>query len=557
MTAKRAAIYARVSTAEQVEGTSLATQVSQCERYLAAQDWQLQGTFIDEGISGAKARRPALDKLLAEVTNDRVDVVVVAKLDRIGRSMRHLAALLGELDDRHVGLVSVSESFDSSTPAGRLQRNMLGSFAEFERELIRDRMISGRDATVRAGKWASIHAPYGYRADPPAYLLQIDPHEADVIRLIVDLFVNQRTSTPQIAAKLNGLGLQPRRSDTWSAASVRWVLRESDHLSGTFTWRRASRGYQGPPITVQGPALIDPVTHDRLRARLTETATKHTAHPERYLLAGRITSPHGTLMYGYCTNTPLYRCSDFFTKTAPPEGRTCDCKTVRGELVEKIVWEEDCALLSNPDRLMAMAGLHLAKGAATINSGAADIAAIDRRINRLEKAAGAKLSKLLADGLDPAIAAHAAQSLTDQLAAAKAHRAQVITWQGANLEARDRSRHLLDLAEQAERILPAADTATKRQVLALLDVQVQVSGWEPCETCTGTGWISKYQPGQAPRAESGLPRVFCGIVCPTCHRHRWMPRFTIEGTIPEIGLHTAPETQDSARLPFKVVGCNA
>ncbi len=222
--------------------------------------------------------------------------------------MRHLAALLGELDDRGVNLVSVSEAFDSSTAAERLQRNMLGSFAEFERELIRDRMVAGRDANVRAGKWVTVHAPYGYRVDPAGYRLQIEADEAAAVCMIVDLFVNQRCSTPQIAAKLNARGLRPRRAESWTAASVRWVLRESEHLSGTFTWRRPGRGYQGTPIPVEGPAIIDAVTHDRLRARLAETANKHTAHPERYLLAGRITSPHGTPMYGYCTNTPLYRC---------------------------------------------------------------------------------------------------------------------------------------------------------------------------------------------------------------------------------------------------------
>ena len=133
--------------------------MERCESYIASQGWALAGSYIDEGVSGAKARRPALDRLLYDIRTGAVDAVVVAKLDRIGRSMRHLAALLGELDDRGVKLVSVSEAFDSSTPAGRLQRNMLGSFAEFERELIRDRMVAGRDATVRRGKWASIHAP--------------------------------------------------------------------------------------------------------------------------------------------------------------------------------------------------------------------------------------------------------------------------------------------------------------------------------------------------------------------------------------------------------------
>lgn len=227
---------------------------------------------------------------------------------------------------------------------------------------------------------------------------------------------------------------------------------------------------------------------------------------------------------------------------------------MRAELVERIVWDEVCSLLSDPDRLLAMAGLHLAKGAAAIASGADDLGAIDRHIARLEKAAGARLSHLLADGLDTAVAAHAAKGLTDQLAAAKAHRAQVVAWQGANVEARDRSRRVLELAEQAERILPDADIATKRRVLALLDVQVHVNGWERCETCSGTGWVSKFAPGDVPRTESGRPGVFCGIVCPTCQRHRSIPRFVIEGTVPEVGLQTTLDTPDAARMPFRVVG---
>lgn len=238
-TPKPAAVYARVSTAEQVDGTSLSTQVAQCERYISAQEWDLQGCYVDEGISGAKARRPALDRLLAEIDQGRVEVVVVAKLDRIGRSMRHLAALLGELDDHKVALVSVSEAFDSTTAAGRLQRNMLGSFAEFEREQIHDRLSSGRDATVRQGKYVSTHAPYGLAitTDDGQRQLVIDAHEAEALRLAIDLFVNAQLTTGQVAAELNARGYRPRRAPRWNSHGVRTMFRNADYISGTWTWR--------------------------------------------------------------------------------------------------------------------------------------------------------------------------------------------------------------------------------------------------------------------------------------------------------------------------------
>jgi DNA invertase Pin-like site-specific DNA recombinase len=201
----RAGIYARVSTAEQVDGTSLGTQVDRCRAHAIAQGWEVVSEWIDEGVSGAKASRPALDRLLRGVRASEVDVVVVAKLDRIGRSMRHLAALLGELDDRGIALVSVSESFDSSTPAGRLQRNMLGSFAEFEREQIRERSLAGLEASVRQGRWAGGPPPFGFKRQ--GHQLVIDEREAETLRLAIRLFVEQRMTMGQVASELNARGL--------------------------------------------------------------------------------------------------------------------------------------------------------------------------------------------------------------------------------------------------------------------------------------------------------------------------------------------------------------
>jgi DNA invertase Pin-like site-specific DNA recombinase len=547
---KRAAIYARVSTAEQVEGTSLTVQVDRCEHYIAAQTWAPVASYVDEGVSGAKASRPALDRLMREVRAGTVDVVVIAKLDRIGRSMRHLGAVLGELDDRKVALVSVTEAFDSSTASGRLQRNMLGSFAEFEREVIRDRMVSGRDAVVRAGKWATTMCPYGYRAGPPDYKLEINPTEGDAVWVMVDLFVNQRMNTAEVARQLNAAGYQPRRASRWTTAAVRQVLRDGEHLAGNFTWRRADRHYDGPPIPVVGPALIDPATLQRLRDRLAATANKHTTHPERYLLAGRIHGPHGTPMYGYTSRAALYRCAETFPSTYSADGRCQTCRTVRAEHVETAVWAEVAALLADTDRLLAMAGLHLDAHTSRYAANDDDLAALDRKIGRLETAAGDQISRLLADGLDPVIATHAVRNLTEQLAVARTRRQRLVEWQAVNADHHNRTARLLEIADHARHTLPTADRHTKARVIALLDITVTITGWERCPTCNGTGW--KPSDWTRPKKYEVRPKMK-PTVCPECQRHRWLPRLVIEGTVPEADLDTTTPPDQTERWPFKVV----
>ncbi|HET6875405.1 MAG TPA: recombinase family protein [Acidimicrobiales bacterium] len=552
MKTKVAAIYARVSTAEQVQGTSLESQVAQCETYVAAQGWELAGRFVDEGVSGAKARRPALDQLTAAVNTGGIDVVVVAKLDRIGRSMRHLTALLGELDDRGVNLVSVSEAFDSSTPSGRLQRNMLASFAEFEREQIRERLSEGRDAVVRRGKYVSTIAPYGYRIDTDGdnRCLVIDPDEAAVIRLMVDMLVELRMTTGQAAAELNARGIRPRLSPRWNGHAIRNLLRNADHLSGTWTWRHPRHQYRTAPITLEIPAILDAATHERLKGRLADSSQPQTRRTERYLLAGRIRSPHNTPMWGLTNGARVYRCSEVFASNAPPGGRTCDCRPVRGQDIEDRVWAEVCDLLADPQRLMAMAGLHLARANDTTGAGSDDLAAIDRRIKRLEKAAGDRLARMLADGLDSAIADQVAKQLSVELDQARRHREKVAAWQTEHAERQDRARRLIQLAERARHILPGADTATKARILDLLEVQVKVTGWQPCEACRGIGYIS--QPAGEHGRGNGRPRGNAAKICPTCRRHRHLPTIEIEGIIPEADLDTPDTRPDAPRWPFKV-----
>src|ERR1700691_4221553 len=113
----RAAYYGRVPPAEQVEGTSLENQRRQCLNEIASRDWELVGEFVDEGVSGAKGSRPQLDRLMAACRRKEIQVVVVAKLDRFGRSLNHLTTALAELEKLGVVFCSVIDRFESNTPS--------------------------------------------------------------------------------------------------------------------------------------------------------------------------------------------------------------------------------------------------------------------------------------------------------------------------------------------------------------------------------------------------------------------------------------------------------
>jgi DNA invertase Pin-like site-specific DNA recombinase len=149
-TAKRAAIYLRVSTREQ----STAMQRSALEEVAARSGWQIVAIYEDSGISGAKGRdqRPEFDRLLKDATRRRFDVVMVWAIDRLGRSLQHLIACLGDLHAAHIDLYLHQQAIDTTTDTGKLFFQMLGAFAEFERSLIRSRVQAGIDRAKATGK---------------------------------------------------------------------------------------------------------------------------------------------------------------------------------------------------------------------------------------------------------------------------------------------------------------------------------------------------------------------------------------------------------------------
>jgi DNA invertase Pin-like site-specific DNA recombinase len=142
-------VYARVST---TAGQTTENQLLELRRYCEARGWPIYQEYVDEGVSGSKDRRPALDQLVADAKRRRFDALVCWRLDRLGRNLRHLILLLDELHAVGVAFVSLQEGIDATTPAGRLQLHVLGAIAEFERERIRERVMAGLSRARLQGK---------------------------------------------------------------------------------------------------------------------------------------------------------------------------------------------------------------------------------------------------------------------------------------------------------------------------------------------------------------------------------------------------------------------
>ncbi len=146
----RVGIYARVSTAD--KGQDVGMQLHELEAYAKARGWTVHDKFVDEGVSGSQTKRPALDRLLSACRRRQVDVVLVWRLDRFGRSLKHLIMTLDEFQSLGVAFVSLHEQLDCTTATGQLLLHLLGAFAEFERAIIRERVKAGLVNARNKGK---------------------------------------------------------------------------------------------------------------------------------------------------------------------------------------------------------------------------------------------------------------------------------------------------------------------------------------------------------------------------------------------------------------------
>lgn len=217
-----AAIYARTSSNHQRFGYSIDEQVQRCWEQCDSSDWNVQYVFTDEAESGRNTDRPQFQKLLKRAKQGRIDVVVFWKLDRFCRSLSDLVKIEDQLSEFDVGLQSVTEYIDTTSPVGRFNFRNLASAAELESDLTSQRVKMGMHGLAKDHKWPNKYPPFGYRKTE-ADRLEAIPAEATWVQRIFRIYLEER-SMPQVAFLLNEAGLSTKKANEWTRQAVNTVL---------------------------------------------------------------------------------------------------------------------------------------------------------------------------------------------------------------------------------------------------------------------------------------------------------------------------------------------
>lgn len=290
----RCAIYARKSTEEGLskDFNSLDAQRESCEAYVVSQKasgWLLvDDRYEDGGYSGGNLERPALKRLLADIELRKVDLVLVYKLDRISRSLLDFTKLMEVFEANQITFASVTESFNTTTPMGRLTLNMLSSFAQFEREVITERTRDKIAASRRKGMWMGGNVPLGY--DAKDRKLVINEAEAAWVRTVFRRFVQAGSVTGMLPA-LHAEGLRTKTGKPVDKNYLYKLLNNRVYVGDAV--------HKGTAYPGEHDAIIDQRLWDRVHALLHDGPRKRAAATRSQtpaLLKGLLFGPTGITM---------------------------------------------------------------------------------------------------------------------------------------------------------------------------------------------------------------------------------------------------------------------
>jgi site-specific DNA recombinase len=305
----RCAVYTRKSTDHNLdlEFNSLDAQREACEAYIKSQaheGWRFIPEHYDDGaFSGASLDRPALQQLLAEVRASNVDVIVVYKVDRLTRSLADFAKLVELFDQRSVSFVSITQSFNTTSSMGRLTLNVLLSFAQFEREVIGERVRDKIAASKSKGIWVGGSIPLGYASVNKK--LVVVPKEAETVRLIFKRYL-ELTALRDLVDDLDQKGIRTRRL-TLASGQTRGGIRFGVGSLAHLLRNRFYIGevvYKGKTHPGEQPPIVDRELFEAVQAKLAagSNARRLKLRAPSSILAGRLFDDRGNRMTPTHTN---------------------------------------------------------------------------------------------------------------------------------------------------------------------------------------------------------------------------------------------------------------
>ena len=225
MNTKNCAIYTRVSTDIQAEKefSSCEAQEQKIRSFIASQNyWQVFKIYNDAGFSGATLQRPKIQELLSDLKKEKIDVVLVYKIDRLTRSPKDFYQLIEFFEQAKIDFISITERFDTSTPAGRLLRNIMLTFSQFERELTSERTRDKMLERAIKGLCNGGFTPYGYSRQDKKLI--VNPKEAEEIKSIFETYI-ETGSLAETYKNLKKQGIKSKYGKNFSKTIIAYLLR--------------------------------------------------------------------------------------------------------------------------------------------------------------------------------------------------------------------------------------------------------------------------------------------------------------------------------------------
>jgi site-specific DNA recombinase len=349
----RCAVYTRKSLEEGLEQefNSLHAQRDACEAYVASQraeGWLLlDDRYDDGGVSGGTLERPALKRLLADIEAHRVDIVVVYKIDRLSRALMDFSKLIEAFERNNVTFVSVTQSFNTTTSMGRLTLNVLLSFAQFEREVIGERIRDKVAASRKKGMWMGGYVPLGYAVKNRKLI--VDQAEAEIIGCIFRQFARHGSAT-KLARQLAGDDIRNRYGKLIDKGAIYKFLNNRVYVGDAV--------HKGTAYPGEHQAIIDRVLWDKVHDILKESPRQRAGNNRARspaLLKGLIFGPTGVAMTPTHTRKRgrLYRY--YITTTALRSGLPdpCPIRRIPAVDIEAAVVEQIKTLVRSPEIIAA------------------------------------------------------------------------------------------------------------------------------------------------------------------------------------------------------------
>lgn len=374
----RVAIYARVSSEDQAERGTIENQLEFANKYCDLHQLEIVDWYKDDGVTGTipLESRPEGQRLLKDAQAGRFELLLIYRLDRLGRSARIILNAVHELEQHGIKIRSMTEPFDTGDPNGRFLLTVLAGVADLERETILERMWHGANRAARAGKWLGGIVPYGYRVNEEGFLEiseaplpGMDMSEADVVRLIFHLVADQGYSTIKVADYLNALGVPTayakdgrkitrgkRKVNTagiWRPSRVRSIIRNTTYKGEHYYGKRSNKNRD--VIYREVPAIVSKETWEKAQEVLKNNQIEALRNTKRkYLLRGLIKcgicglNYHGNAYPGPERKPKAYYiCNGKIVYRGPLQGK-CPSKNLPAEWIEELIWNNCVEFINNP-----------------------------------------------------------------------------------------------------------------------------------------------------------------------------------------------------------------